>query len=247
MENQINEKSYGIFSTVANRKIINDLEGKGSKVFQFPVIETEFIESEEINDFIQNDLAQFDWLVFTDIFSVDYFIDLLEKLNIDLFELDDKRILVFGEAIADKLRFSQIHADLIPASVNLDNIFGSLNQYLQVEDLAGIKFFVPTSSNSSSKFVELLKEKSAEVFKLEIYNTRNNNLSELAKLSALLKGGAIDEFIFTAPDDIYNLCRLFHQLDLSEVLNETEVFAINEITMQTLHEHNINSKFYSNK
>lgn len=247
MENQINEKSYGIFSTVANRKIINDLESNGKKVFQFPVIETESLESEEINEFIQNELANVDWLVFTDIFSVDFFIELLEKLNIDLFELDDKRVLVFGEAIADKLRFSQIHADLIPISINLDDIFSNLKQYLQVDNFAGIKFFVPISSSSLNKFGELLKEKNAEVIELEIYNTRINNPSELAKLSALLKGGAIDEFIFSAPEDINYLSSLFNQQDLAEVLQESEVFATNQITMQTLNEHRINSKFFSTK
>lgn len=247
MENQIIEKSYGIFSTAANRKIINDLENKGAKVFQFPVTETEIIDNWEIIDFIKNELSAVDWLIFADIFTVDYFIELLEKSGNDLFELDEKRILVFGEAIADKLRFSQIHADVIPNSIRTVDIFLKLIEYLQTDNFVGIKFFMPISSDYINDLKKILETKGAEVIEKEIYKLKIENKNEITKLFALLKGGAIDNFIFSAPEDIFYFSRLFNSLNLSEVLSEVNIFATNEITMQTLHENKLNSKYYLSK
>ena len=58
---------------------------KGSKVFQFAPIETEKIAYEVNNTFIQNNLAQIDWIIFPDVFAVDYFVELLEANEFDLF------------------------------------------------------------------------------------------------------------------------------------------------------------------
>lgn len=247
METFTDKKSYGIFSNAANRNIIKNLEDSGTKVFLFPVFETEAIETPENLNFIKENLSQIEWLVFSDVFAVDYFLEILNKCEIDLFELDEKRVLTFGEAIADRLRFSQIHADVISNSIDSDDIYIALQEYLQTETLADLKFLMPVFKGFENDFVRKLKNHGAEVFELEIFALKFPVDNQTAKLKALLTGGAIDEFIFTAPEDAFFLKQMLFPSMINEVLQELRCFGTNEITMQTLHENHISSKYFQTK
>ncbi|HMS42818.1 MAG TPA: uroporphyrinogen-III synthase [Pyrinomonadaceae bacterium] len=247
METFTDTKSYGIFSNAANRKIINDLEESGAKVFLFPVIETEAVERAENIEFINANLSQTDWLIFPDVFSVDYFLEIMEKCEIELFKIDEKRVLTFGEAIADRLRFSQIHADIIPNSIESDESFSALQEYLQTETVEDLRFFIPVFRGFENDFVRKLKDKGAEVFESEIFTLKYPFDNKIAKLKALLSGGAVDEFVFTAPDDVFSLTQYVFPASIKAILQEVKCFATNEITMQTLHESGIVSKYFQTK
>ena len=241
METSNDSKTYALFSTVANRKIITELEMKGSKVFQFTPVETEKIANDVNNAFIQNDLAQINWIIFPDVFSVDYFVELLEANEFDLFELDEKRIVVFGEAVADRLRFSQIHADLIPNSVEIDDIFSAIVNYVGRDDLSDLSFLLVKDIEYQSEINRRLSKIGAEIIELNIYRKLANDKKEAAKLKTLLKGGAIDEFIFSSPEDVFFLREILTDEKLSEIFSETKVLGTNEITMQTLRENKLNN------
>lgn len=233
-------KIYGLFSNAGNRKLISDLEAIGAKVIKFPTFETEKVE---ITENIEDVLAEVDWLIFPDIFAVDFFLEHLETCGIDFFELDEKRVLAFGEAVSDRLRFSQIHADLIPNSVETSEIFAAILDYLPAEELADARFLMP-------KFVGFetdLKEKLVSIKELEIYRIKFESDKETAKLKAFLAGGTIDSFIFSAPEDVFFLKQFFPSHSLCEVLADLEIFGTNEITMQTLHENGLRSMFFSVK
>ncbi len=247
METIIETKSYGIFSNAANRKIIEFLQESNAKIFLFPAFETEAIETKENLDFIKNNLSQIEWLIFPDVFAVDYFLELLEKCEIDLFNLDEKRVLTFGESVADRLRFSQIHSDVIPVSLSSDDILSSLEDYLQNETIADISFFAPVFKGFNHEIVKKLRIKGAKVYEMEIFTVKFPVDTQIAKLKALLTGGAIDEFIFSAPEDVFFLERFIHPSRLNKTLQDSNCFGTNEITMQTLREIGITSKYFQTK
>ena len=91
-----NGKTYAIFDTAANRKIIGDLGKSGAKVFLFPPIETErtVLNEREIGNL--TNFGNFDWLIFADVFAVDYFLEILEEKAVDAFDLDDARVCAVG-------------------------------------------------------------------------------------------------------------------------------------------------------
>ncbi|CAN5309450.1 hypothetical protein BH10ACI1_BH10ACI1_35870 [soil metagenome] len=243
METFNDSKTYAIFSTPANRRIINNLEKKGAKVFQFPLVETAIINDPTIFSFIENDLYQFDWLIFPDIFAVDYYLRILEMTDFDLFELDEKRILAMGESVSDRLRFSQIHSDLIPASINADEIFSAISNYLKGNKLNEINFLFLKYRGFENELTYKLQEFKAKVKELEIYEISGKN--ENARLKALIKGGAIDEFIINSPEDLFSLKIYFTPVKLSELLSDITFSATNDSSMQTLLENNLNPKYFS--
>lgn len=232
-------KTYGIFSTPANRKIIKDLEIVGAKVFQFPPFETESIVDADIHLFIKNNFINFDWIIFADTFTVDYFLEILEATKTDLFELDDKRILAFGEAVSDRLRFSQIHSDVIPNSIETEKIFLALVNYLELDELSKANFLFPKFVGYETALKNYLHQAGAGLTEFEIYKIKCERLTEIAKLKALLTGGTFDEFIFNSPEDVFFLQRYLFPKRISDILSEIQASAPNEITMQTLRENNL--------
>ncbi len=106
-------KTYALFANNAIQKIIARLENQSVNIILFPNIEISEILLDEKAEGILKNLNRFDWIIFPDIFAVDFFLRALENLRIDFFELDAVRVCAFGETVADRLRFSLVHADVI--------------------------------------------------------------------------------------------------------------------------------------
>ena len=140
MDDSGNEKTYAIFDTATNRKIIGDLEKSGAKVFLFPPITTEKIESDESETKHSTSLENFDWLIFADVFTADYFLETLETSAVETFELDNLRVCAFGETVSDRLRFASVHADIIPSKVAAPEVFSALINYIGENEIGGLRY-----------------------------------------------------------------------------------------------------------
>ena len=240
-------KTYAIFANPAHRRLIDELEKKGSNVFQFAPLKTEKIESAKNIEIIKNALTEFDWIVFPDVYTVEYFLEILEKQAIDLFELDEILVLACGEAIADRLRFVQLHADIITTSGDANVVFSILSNYVGESEMANTSFFIPKEIEFSSGLKEKLIEANAKVTEMPIYQIIKTDKMEIAKLKTLLKGGAIDEFIFTSAEDVVFIKNYVLPEVLPEMFSETKISGTNEITVQTLYENKLGAERFYNK
>ena len=226
------EKTYALFATPFNKKIIADLNSQNIDAVIFPTITT--CEIEDKQSFLEN-LAEFDWLVFPDVYAVEYFVNALEKNGVDLFELDELRVLAFGEAVSDRLRFSQLHADIIPSTIKTSDVLQSLKDYV-FEDFAELKFLVMQEQNSKLEIISELQNLNSSVTELPIYSANIADETQIPKLKALLKGGAIDEFIFSTHFDVLNLAQIFQAENLADILEGVTITATDGLTLQSLKE-----------
>ena len=242
MQSSADQKTYGMFATAANRKLVRELESDGAKVFQFQAIKTEkMILDKTAIAYLQN-LADFDWIILPDVLTVDYFLQALEEVGIDFFELDVVRVCALGEAVADRLRFVQLHADLIPNFVETESVFTSLSNFISQSKLENLRFLLPKEIFSSVEVTKKLTENKAIVTELAIYQATISDKREVSKLKTLLKGGAIDEFIFSSPTDLISMKYIFSDVSISEILAETKISATDEIMFQALKEYNLKPK-----
>lgn len=240
----LNEKTYALFSTPTNKKIIAALEEKGAKVFQFPPLETEkTVLDEKFIACIKN-LNAFDWVIFPDVLTVDYFLQILEENEIDLFDMDSMRVCAFGETVADRLRFVQLHSDIIPTSIEATQIFLALSDYIGRDGLNKMKFLLLKETSLEYEIKEKLIEKGANVFEFPIYQAKISRTDEITKLKILLKSGAIDEFIFSSPVDLIALSFYFGKNRLSAILSDVTVSILDRAVSQTLNEHNLRSNLF---
>ncbi|HVE59937.1 MAG TPA: uroporphyrinogen-III synthase [Pyrinomonadaceae bacterium] len=239
-------KTYGLFASPFNKKLISELKKKGENCLIFPLIETEKLEITETAAHHLRNLTDFDWIIFTDVFAADYFIEALRELETDFFELDNLTVCAIGEAVADRLRFVQVHADVIPSKIKDEAVFSEISQFVGgVFD--GLRFLIVTEQSADLALIEKLKAEQAIVEELPLYKADFQDRSEIIKLKTLLTSGAVDEFIFSSPDDLASLKFLTSEADLASLLNETRVSAVSEIVYQSLQENDFRPLYFHHK
>lgn len=238
-------KTYALAATATGKKLAAQLAAGGATIVFLPTIETERLDLDEKSNYLLTVADDFDWLIFPDIFAADFFLQAFEDVGKDFFELDAVRVCTFGEAVADRLRFAQIHADVIANSIEPAAITASLVAYIGETALSG-KRFLAVKKRSASSDVEAveanLEKKGAIVSSIEIYAARITGA--LPRLKALLAGGAIDEFVFGAPADLLALREFLPDLTLPEILRDIRVSATDEVTLQNLREHNLEAHYF---
>ena len=239
MPNSIKEKTFALFANPNNRKITSELERAGAKVLNFPPLEAEKIESNESSIEQINRLAKFDWIIFPDVLTVDFFLQTLEENSVDFFELDEIRVCAFGEAVTDQLRFVQLHADVIPNRIQTEAVLLALKNYIAAENFTNLKFLVVRESLFEGELKNQLIQAGAEVCELPIYQIKISKENEIPKIKALVKGGAIDEFIFTAPTDFIYLNYIFSGEQLDLVFADVNISATDPIVYQTARENDL--------
>lgn len=240
-----NEKTYALITNPASKKLASALEANGANVIWFPQIQTKRLVLDEKSNALLSRLTDFDWLIFQDIFAVDYFLQTLEEYETDFFELDALKVCALGEAVSDRLRFAQLHADVIPNFVETDAVFSSLSDYAGEKNIGGKSFLLIKKLSAERELKNKLSEVSAIVSELEIYCAEVSESGANARLKALLKGGAIDKFIFTSTADLLALKELAGNDLPAKILIETKIFATDEVTLQSLKEHNLKARLFS--
>ena len=246
MPNHETEKTYGLFATPQNNKLIAELTQKGANLLIVPSIRTEAVELDENSKELMRNLPQFDWLILTDIFAAGYFIEALRELGVDFFELDNLTVCAFGEAVADRLRFVQVHADIIPSKTDDETIFSTISQYVG-GDFTKLRFLVVKENSAAIILSEKLNAANASIDEITVYQTASVQNSEKIRLQTLIKNGAVDEFIFSAAEDLANLKLLFPENDLTRILSESRVAATSEIVYQSLQELDLQPKYFQLK
>lgn len=238
MSNSIAGKTFALFPDFNNKKIVSELENAHLKVYKFPVIETEKTLSDKSNEIITN-LKRYDWIIFPDVLAVDFFLGILEENNIDFFDLDEIRVCAFGEAVSDRLRFVQLHADVIPNTLEPETVLAALKNYIAASEFENLRFLLPKESSAEIEIKKELAELNAEIDELPVYRIQIAERDELSKLKALLKGGAIDEFVFCSPTDFIALDYIFNNEPLERIFADVKVSAIDNSVFQTAREHNL--------
>ncbi|MBA3335541.1 MAG: uroporphyrinogen-III synthase [Acidobacteria bacterium] len=243
MSNSAVEKNYALFDTPPNQKLISALSGKGANIILFPFVETKKITlSAESILFLKN-LTSFDWIIFPDVFTVEFFLQNLDELGIDLFELDAVNVCVFGESIADKLRFVQLHADVIADFNDESEVFQTLSNYLSNE-FQNLNIILAKEVSFEYEIKNELTKRGARVEELSLYSAKSSRQSNLVKLKTLLKGGAIDEFIFSSEEDMEALRHYFAGESVTEVLKEIKISTVSQSVFQTLKENNLRPEIF---
>ncbi len=233
-------ETVGIIKNGRNKQLINFLRTQNKNVVEFAEIKTECLELSEQQLLIFNSLEKFDWLVFTDVFTVECFFIVLENIGFELFELDGYKICAFGEAVADKLRFSQIHSDVIPSKLSAEVILSDIKDYIFDEkQFLKSKFLIVKSQNKISELVNVFEKNAVQFIELEIYKSISDKNSSNTKSLALLAGGAIDRFIFTSPEDLETLLHYAPDKKPNDFLADIKPEATDSVTEQTLRENGL--------
>jgi uroporphyrinogen III methyltransferase/synthase len=225
-----------------------ELERLGARVVSCPTIEIVEPESYTLLDEAIENLYGYDWLIFTSVNGVDYFLRRLETLGHDVSQLDELRVCAIGEATAYQLRETRIHVDVIPEQFKAEGAFAALESYLGGhEGLDRLNFLIPRAAIARDYLPKALEEAGARVDVVPAYRTVRPQTSERGRVEALLAGGAIDCITFTSSSTVINFAQLFDTTDLSQLLEGVRVACIGDITAATAKEYNLHTDILPNE
>jgi uroporphyrinogen-III synthase len=239
----MSEISYAMFSNESNKQLILKLTENGNVVHSIPPIITIRNDLDEETSRVLKSFASIDWLVFTDVFTVDYFVEFLTENQIDPFNLDAIRICAFGEAVSDRLRFSEIHADIIATSIESNAICNSMMDYIQNAS-ANTNVIVLKRLDAKIGLTELLTTSDFKTTEIANYRGLEPEPMIFAKTKALIAGGAIDELVFTDPSDFVGLKMIFNEMNIKEVLAGIRLSVVNKLMFQMLFEFGLECRFF---
>jgi uroporphyrinogen III methyltransferase/synthase len=219
-----------------------ELERLGARVVSCPTIEIVEPESYVMLDEAIENLYGYDWLIFTSVNGVDYFLRRLETLGHAPDELDELRVCAIGEATAHRLREARIHVDVVPEQFKAEGAFTAIEAYVGGrEGLDRLNFLIPRAAIARDYLPKALEEAGARVDVVAAYRTVRPETSERGRVEAMLAGGAIDCITFTSSSTVINFAQLFDTTDLSQLLEGVAVACIGDITAGTARQYNLST------
>ncbi len=215
------------------------LEQYGAKVVACPTIEITDPENYNRLDEAIDHLYGYDWIVFTSVNGVDYFLRRLKTRDKSEDELDEIKVCAIGEATAERLREAKIHVDVVPSEFKAEGVFASLVNYLGGRDrLQGLNVLLPRAAIARDYLPKELESAGARVDVVPAYRTQVPENLDRGRLSAMLAGSA-DCIAFTSSSTVKNLALLFDTNDLSQVLRDLTIACIGDITSATAAEYGL--------
>jgi uroporphyrinogen-III synthase len=208
-----------------------ELEKHGARVIACPAVEITEPESHQPLDEAIENLYGYDWLIFRNANSVDYFLRRFRQLGREINDLDALRVCAIGEATARTLEESHIHVDLIPQQIKTEVIFAALATYAGgPESLGRLNFLIPRAAIARDHLSQMLEDSGARVDVVVAYRTVPPNDAVLVRIDALFAGGGIDCIAFISAPVVQELTQLFDTTDLSQLLAGVAVACIDDIT-----------------
>jgi uroporphyrinogen III methyltransferase/synthase len=221
-------------------EFVTELERHGARVLLSPTIEIAEPESYERLDESIDHLYGYDWIIFTSVNGVDYFLRRLETRGHQIDELDDLRICAIGDATAERLTAAQVHVDVIPDEFKAEGVFAALARYVGgTESLKGLNVLIPRAAVARDFLPSALEQAGARCDVVTVYRTVQPEGLDRGRVSAMLAGGAADCIAFTSSSTVRNLAQLFDTQKLSDVLSGVVIACIGDITAKTAAEYGL--------
>ena len=204
------------------------LTNNGANLIFYPSIETRLHEDAE--EFIKDlqDLNNFDFILFSSVNAVRFFIETLEKLNIPFPQ--NCKIGAVGDKTAAKLKEYNINTDVIPDNFTAEGMLDVLSE----TGVAGKKILLPQSAIARPVLKEGLAKLGADVTVFPLYQTvipdeeiyREAKI-ELHKLDSFL-------FLFTSPSTFDNFLKIEEITNAPEYFRDHKIAVIGSITQAAI-------------
>ena len=201
------------------------LQGLGAEVFLEPMIVIGPPPDWTPVDQALDELASFDWIVFSSGNGVRYFLGRLWERGGDLRQLAGPRIAAIGPGTAAALATFHLRAELIPPEFRAESLLELL-----APQAAGKRFLLVRASRGRDVLPEGLQAAGASVRQVVAYTSAD--LPEARpEIRRRIAAGAIDWIVVTSSSIARNLVRLF-----GADLRQAKLASISPVTSATLQE-----------
>lgn len=205
----------------------------GATTIELPTIEIIPAENNDALDEALERLNEYDWVVFTSVHGVRFFMECMADLNIAPSALKQVMLAAIGPATASELESAVKKPELVPTEFLSWNIADGLG------DVKGRRILLPRADIASKKLPDLLRKRGALVEEVVAYRTIIPPDLTLDRLTSIFAGG-VDLITFTSPSTVRNLARVLGFNKLEEFLSTVKVACIGPVTVEATKELGIN-------
>jgi uroporphyrinogen III methyltransferase/synthase len=210
---------------------LRQLTALGAECIQFPTIAVVPPEDWGPLDRAIQELATYQWLLFTSVNGVKFFFKRLEKSGKDTRALSGMKIGAIGPATAEALQGKGIHADLIPDEYRAEAVVSAFRG----TKAKGLRFLLPRAEKAREILPGELRKMGATVDVVTAYRTEKP-ANDTGRIRQLLRKGKVDLITFTSSSTVTNFAGMFPDEDRNqfiEWMSHLIVACIGPITART--------------
>jgi uroporphyrinogen III methyltransferase/synthase len=205
----------------------------GATTIELPTIKIIPAENNDTLDEALERLNEYDWVVFTSVHGVRFFMKRMADLNIARSALKQVMLAAIGPATASVCESAVKKPELVPTEFLSSNIADGLG------DVKGKRILLPRADIASKKLPDLLRKRGALVDEVVAYRTIIPPDLTPDRLTRIFAGG-VDLITFTSPSTVRNLARVLGFSKLGKFLSTVKVACIGPVTVQATKELGIN-------
>ena len=211
--------------------LVECLQELGAECLEVPTIEIMPPEDWTPVDKSIDNLDTYDWIVFSSVNGVHFFLERLFTNGKDIRGLKDVKLCAVGPATAKELERFGLRTDIIPETYRAESIIEEFKK----QDMTGKRVLVPRPQEARPVVPVELRKMGAIVEEVVAYYTKPvcHNLEELKEL---LQEKEIDLVTFTSSSTVKNFRKLFTEEQTRELLSDVPVATIGPITADTAKE-----------
>ncbi|MHB8483076.1 MAG: uroporphyrinogen-III C-methyltransferase [Nitrospiria bacterium] len=177
-------------------------------------------------------IGSYDWLIFSSVNGVHFFMNRLKTLGKDIRVLHQIKICAVGSSTAEEFLTYGIKVDLIPGSFQGESVVEEFNRM----DVKEKRFLIPRAKAAREILPEALKKMGARVDVVTAYQNVKP-VENIEKIRKLLSERKISVVTFTSSSTVKNFMELFESSELKTCLKTTKIASIGPITSKTLQEY----------
>jgi uroporphyrinogen III methyltransferase / synthase len=209
--------------------LVQRIESLGGEVVEFPTIEIRPPESYGPLDQAIQQIAAYDWLIFTSVNGVEQFLRRFEKLGKNTTDLAGIEVVAIGPETAKRLIEARIRPSLVPRQYQAEGILEALTS----ETLRGKRVLIPRAAKARDILPETLRQWGARVDVVDAYQTVLPQV-DVSALCKLLREGRIDMITFTSSSTVTNFTAMLRDQDVPRLLSGVVIACIGPITRKTV-------------
>jgi uroporphyrinogen III methyltransferase/synthase len=219
-------------------EMTRSLAALGAEVISCPTIEIKAPSSWEPLDRALVHLSWYDWLVFTSVNGVEYFLWRMDALGHGRGELGYHRVCAVGRKTAEKLESENIMVDLTPERFTADAVVEAFTAHFAHQRLYGSRMLLPASRATRDVIRPAMEKIGVYVEVVEAYRTVAPAASD-ENVVRLFRDAGADYIVFTSPSTVDNLAGILETDHLAPYLANTRVACIGPVTAEAAQSHGL--------
>lgn len=218
------------------------LEKEGAITIQFPAIETVPPDSWDMLDNAINKLDSYQWLIFTSVNGVRFFMERLKIKGKDVRELKNIKICAIGPKTAAAVESLGIKVDAVPERYIAEGVIEEMRK----KGIKGKRVLLPRAVIARDILPDKLTDMGAKIDVVDAYKTVRPK-EEISGIKNMLEGGEIDVITFTSSSAVKNFMSYISGNDIKKTLKNITIACIGPITAKTVREFGIKSHIVADR